>query len=193
MPNAAILALAGSARPDTFNKKLIRIAARGAEAAGASVTVIDLRDFELPVYDADLEAEKGLPPAAVELRSLLERHQGLLIASPENNGSVSARLKNTIDWSTRSEEAQPDISKYQGKIAALLAASPGGLGGLRGLVHVRAILEMIGCMVIPDQLTVRSAHTAFDEAGELTDERQAKRVEAIGARLAALLQRLGSP
>ncbi len=193
MPDATILALAGSARIDSFNKKLVRIAARGAEAAGASVTLIDLRDFELPVYDADLEAEKGLPPAAAELRSLLDRHHGLLISSPENNGSVSALLKNTIDWSTRSEEAQADISKYQGKIAALLAASPGGLGGLRGLVHVRAILEMIGCMVIPDQLSVRSAHTAFDDAGELTDERQAARALAIGASLTAFLQRLGSP
>ncbi len=193
MPNATILAFAGSARTDSFNKKLARIAARGAEAAGASVTMIDLRDFELPVYDADLEAEKGLPPAAAELRSLLDRHLGLLISSPENNGSVSALLKNTIDWSTRSEEAQPDISKYQGKIVALLAASPGGLGGLRGLVHVRAILEMIGCMVLPDQLSVRSAHTAFDAAGELTDERQAERALAIGASLAAFLQRLGNP
>ncbi len=189
-PDVSILAFSGSARGASLNKQLVRIAARGAEAAGAKVTLIDLADFELPVYNGDLEASEGLPPAAQRFRNLLEQHHGLLIASPENNGSISAQLKNTIDWSTRTEEAGVDISGYREKIVTLMSASPGGLGGLRGLVHLRAILEMIGAIVLPDQITVRSAHTAFGADGEMTDERQSARVEALGAGLAKFLRSL---
>ncbi len=188
MPSdVSILAFSGSARGASFNKQLVRIAVRGAEAAGAKVTLIDLADFELPVYNGDLEAAEGLPPAAARFCDLLRQHDGLLISSPENNGSISAQLKNTIDWSTRTED---DISVYREKIVTLMSASPGGLGGLRGLVHLRAILEMIGSIVLPDQITVRSAHTAFDADGEMTDERQSARVEALGAGLAKFLRSL---
>lgn len=190
---ASILAFAGSARSGSFNKKLVRIAARAAESAGAEVTLVDLRDFALPVYDGDLEAAEGLPAVAAEFRRLLFAHDGLLIASPENNGSVSALLKNTIDWSTRTEDAKPDISGYRGKIASILAASPGALGGLRGLAHLRALLEMIGCIVLPDQIAIRGADSAFDEAGELKDPAQGKRVERIGTGLAEFLARVKPP
>lgn len=189
--DVSILAFAGSARVDSLNKKLVRVAARGAEAAGAKVTVLDLADLRLPLYNGDLEAAEGLPAGAAELRRLLAEHGGLLVASPENNGSISAELKNAIDWATRSEQAQPDISRFTGKIVALLSASPGPLGGLRGLVHVRAILDMIGCIVLPEQINVRNALAAFDESGELTDERQRQRVLDLGGRLAKFMARVG--
>lgn len=187
-----ILGFAGSARRESLNKKLLRIAVRGAEQAGASVTVVDLRDLPLPIYDADLESEQGLPREAAELRRLLGEHEGLLVASPENNGSVSALLKNAIDWASRSEEGTPDPAVFRGRVAAILSASPGGLGGLRGLVHLRALLAMLGCVVLPDQFTLSGAHRAFDEAGELTDPRRQRRAEGVGAALEAFLSRLGS-
>ncbi|MDP3939510.1 MAG: NAD(P)H-dependent oxidoreductase [Deltaproteobacteria bacterium] len=136
-----VLAFAGSTRGDSFNKKLVRIAARGAEKAGATCTVIDLRDFPMPIYDGDLEAAEGLPKHAKRLRDLL--------------------------------------------------ISPGGLGGLRGLVHLRAILGNIGCLVVPDQFALRGAHKAFDESGELADPKQAAQAEQIGAVVAEMAGKLG--
>jgi len=187
-----ILAFAGSARKDSFNKQLIRIAARGAEQAGVPCSVIDLRDYTLPVYDADLEEQDGLPEPARKLRELFAAHQGLLISAPEHNSSISALLKNTIDWVTRSPDAKPDISCFRGKWCALLAASPGSLGGLRGLVTVRSLLGNIGVTVLPHQLAVPQAHKAFGPDGELIDEAQRKRAEEVGAELARVLRKLSA-
>jgi len=185
-----ILAFAGSARTGSFNKRLVRIAARGAEKAGVACTTIDLREFPMPLYDADLEAAEGMPEHARRFRELLIAHQGLLISSPENNSSISAVLKNAIDWATRTEDAQGDVAAFSGKVAGLLSASPGGLGGLRGLVHLRAILGNIGCLVIPEQFALRSAHKAFDAAGELSDPAQSAGAERIGAALAGIVSKL---
>jgi len=187
---AKILAFAGSARRDSFNKKLVRVAARGAEQAGAEVTVIDLADYPLPVYDGDLE-EQGIPENVGKLRELFKAHDGLLLACPEYNSSITPLLKNTIDWVSRPEGEDGMLAAYQGKVAALLAASPGGLGGLRGLVTVRSILSNIGVVVLPKQHALSKAHEAF-EGDEIPDDRQRGAVEAIGAELANFLQRLES-
>jgi len=186
--NAKILAFAGSTRTDSFNKTLLRTAVRAAEAAGASVTTIDLADYRMPIYDGDLEAESGLPENAVKLKSLFMEHNGLLIAAPEYNSSITPVLKNTIDWVSRRDGA-PDLSCYAGKTAGLIATG-GGNGGLRGLVHVRQILGNIGVLVIPQQAAVRGAWSAFDEGGELKDEDQRGTVEAVGAALADTLAKL---
>ncbi|MFL6716742.1 MAG: NADPH-dependent FMN reductase, partial [Burkholderiaceae bacterium] len=145
-----ILAFAGSARKASLNKRLVRVAAEGARRAGADVTEIDLRDFPVPIYDGDLEAEQGLPPKARELRQLMMEHQGFLIASPEYNGSIPALLKNLIDWTSRAVDSQDGLAPYRNKVAVLMSASPGSYGGLRGLVHVRAILGNIGVIVLPE-------------------------------------------
>lgn len=187
-----ILAFAGSARAGSYNKKLVRVAARGAEKAGGECSVIDLRDFPMPIYDADLEAAEGMPPQAKRFRDLLLSHQALLISSPENNSSVSALLKNGIDWATRNEQGEGDVAAFKGKAAALLSASPGALGGLRGLVHLRAILGNIGCLVIPEQFALSRAHEAFDDAGEPIDPKQAARAEGIGAALARITAKIGA-
>ncbi|MEX2285719.1 MAG: NAD(P)H-dependent oxidoreductase, partial [Planctomycetaceae bacterium] len=167
MAAARILAFAGSLRKDSYNKRLVRIAAAGATAAGATVTLLDLRDFPLPLFDEDLEREQGLPENAANLKRLFIEHDGFLIASPEYNSSITGVLKNTIDWVSRRVEGEAPLVAYKGKTAALMSASPGALGGLRALVHVRAILGNIGVLVLPTQVAVPKAMEAFDADGKL--------------------------
>lgn len=191
MNQPKILAFAGSTRAESFNKKLIKFAAQGANSAGAQFTVIDLRDFPMPLYDGDFEAASGLPENAKKLKKLLREHDGLLISSPEYNSSITGVLKNAIDWASRTEnDDEPSLICFKGKVAALMSASPGGLGGMRGLVHLRSILGNIGVVVLPDQISISSAHEAFDDAGKLKDERKGKQVIGIATGLAEFLVRL---
>lgn len=187
-----ILAFAGSARKDSLNKKLVKIAAAGASEAGADVTVIDLRDFQMPIYDSDLEQREGLPQNALNLKELMLAHQGFLISSPEYNSSISSLLKNTIDWTSRQSGNDTPLACYKGKVAGIMSASPGGLGGLRGLVHVRSILENIGVLVIPEQVAVSKAHETFGDDGYLKNKDQEQQVKRIGAGVAKLLAALNS-
>ncbi|MEM6705676.1 MAG: NAD(P)H-dependent oxidoreductase [Acidobacteriota bacterium] len=166
-----LVALAGSARRDSLNKTLARWAGRFAESLGAQVTVVDLANFEVPLYNGDLEQDSGIPENASQLRGILQGADGLIIASPEYNGSLTPLLKNVIDWTSRPEGDTPGLAAWRGKTAAILAASPGGLGGLRGLAHLRDILSGIGVFVLPTQCAVSQAHKAFDVGGDLTDER----------------------
>jgi NAD(P)H-dependent FMN reductase len=186
-----ILAFAGSTREASYNKKLVRIAARGAEATGAAVTVIDLEDYPLPLFDQDLESEQGPPENAIRLKTLLVEHDGFLVASPEYNSSITAVLKNAIDWASRPAQGEPPLVAFKGKAAAIMSASPGALGGLRGLVHVRSILGNIGVLVLPDQVTVPKASEAFDDQGNLKDTTKQAGVEGLGRSLAELLGRIG--
>ena len=180
-----ILAFAGSTRRESFNNRLVRIAETGAWGAGGSVTHIDLRDYHLPIFDQDEEAENGKPANARALKQLVRDHEGLLIASPEYNSSVTAALKNTIDWVSRSDDGDPfPLVALRGKVVALMSASPGALGGLRGLVHVRSIFANLGCIVLPDQVAVSRAHEAFAADGTLIDDRQHQKVVALGKTLA---------
>ena len=179
--NARILAFAGSARRDSLNKKLIALAAQAAREAGAEVTLIDLDDYPMPVYHGDLEAAAGLPENAQRLRALFLQHDGLLIASPENNSSVSALLKNAIDWLSRSigdgKGVNSGLAPYRGKVAAIMAASPSPFGGTRGLPHLRQILASLGVTVVPSQLALQHADHAFEADGSLKDP---KVREAVG-------------
>ncbi len=189
--NPRILAFAGSLRVGSFNQRLVQIAAEGARRAGAEVTVIALRDFPMPVFDQDLEEAEGMPAKAHELKKLFLAHDGLLIASPEYNSSITGALKNAIDWVSRTEsDSEPSLAAYRGKTAALVSASPGALGGLRGLVHLRAILSNIGVLVLPEQVAVSKAHEAFQEDGKLKDAKQQAAVERIGEALANMLRKL---
>ena len=186
-----IVAFAGSTRTGSFNKKLVALAADAARGAGATVTVIDLRDLALPLFDGDLEDASGLPEGAKKFKTLLRESDGFLIASPEYNSSVTAALKNAIDWASRSaSDDEPPLAAFRGKVAALCSASPGALGGLRGLVHLRAILGNIGVVVLPDQVCISAAHEAFDEAGKLKDERKSKQVSALARGLVDFLAKL---
>ncbi|HVZ62764.1 MAG TPA: NAD(P)H-dependent oxidoreductase [Candidatus Nitrosotalea sp.] len=190
MAKPKILAFAGSTRIDSFNKKLVKVAAAGAMENGADVTVIDLRDFAMPLYDGDLEQKEGLPSNARKLKDLMLSHQGFLISSPEYNSSISGVLKNTIDWTSRQSEGEEPLACFKGKVAGIMSASPGGLGGLRGLVHVRAILENISVLVIPEQIAIAKAHEVFNSDGTLKDKKQEEQVRRIGASVAKLLIKL---
>lgn len=189
---ARILAFAGSARRESFNKKLLAVAVAGAEEAGAEVTVLDLADLPMPMYDGDLEDKSGLPEHAVQLKTELKRHDGLLLACPEYNSSITALLKNAIDWASRPSPGETPLVAFRGKAVGLVSASPGALGGLRGLVTVRSILGNIGMIVLPDQMAVAKAHEAFDEDGNLTDEKTAAAVKRVGAELARLTAKVAA-
>lgn len=193
MSTPKILALAGSTRSGSYNKQLARYAAEAARAAGAEVTYLDLRDYPLPLFDGDLEDQVGLPENALKIKSLFREHQGLLIASPEYNSSVTAVLKNVIDWISRPEtDDEAPWLAFRGKAASLLAASPGALGGLRGLVHLRSILGNMGVLVLPDQVAVPKAHEVFDDKGGIKDERTAKHVQTVCEGLVQFLKKHSS-
>ena len=186
-----ILAFAGSLREDSCNKKLVKIAAEGARKAGADVIFIDLKDYPMPIYDQEIETAEGIPPKAQKIKDLMIACQGFLISSPEYNSSISGVLKNVIDWSSRpSTKDEPTLICFKDKFASLMSASPGQLGGLRGLVHLKAILGNIGMTVLPQQQTISNAYEAFDTEGKLTNEKHLVSTEQLGAGLANMLLKL---
>lgn len=187
---ANVLAFAGSSRKGSHNHKLLQVAADGARAAGATVTVLDMNDYPLPLFNEDLERDSGRPANVQELKALFLQHDALLIASPEYNSSITPLLKNTIDWVSRADEGEAPLAAYRGKVAGIMAASPGGLGGLRGLVHLRAILCNIGVTVIPQQLAISRAFEAFDDSGHLSNAKQQESVLDIGHRVATVAAQL---
>ena len=175
-----LLAFAGSGRRDSLNRKLLAVAVASARQKGAEVTVLDLKSDTLPLYDGDLEAA-GMPPKVIELKRLFAAHDGLLIASPEYNMFFSPLFKNTIDWLSRPAPADvPD--PFAGKTAALLATSPGAIGGLRALPFVRLLLSKMGVLVAPAELAVGSGHTAIGE-GQLIDPKQQAMLDRVVADL----------
>jgi len=185
-----ILAFAGSARKGSYNKKLIALAVEGAREAGAEVTLIDLAEYPMPIYDGDLEAGEGVPENCVRLRALFKKADALLLACPEYNGSITPLLKNTIDWVSRPHAGEPSLVCFAGKTAALLSASPGALGGIRALAHVRQILSGIQVLVLANQRAVSKANEAFDADGALKDEKQAALVKGLGVELARTTAKL---
>jgi chromate reductase, NAD(P)H dehydrogenase (quinone) len=179
-----ILVFGGSLRAESYNQKLASIAAEAARVAGADVTLIALRDFRMPLFDEDLEASEGMPEAAQKLKALFASNDGLIIASPEYNSTITAALKNAIDWVSRATSTdEKPLSVLSGKSAAILAASPGGFGGARGLTQLRPFLENIRVTVLPDQVTVAKAYEAFDADGNLVDPVQQAAVIALAESL----------
>ncbi|AKM04729.1 NADPH-dependent FMN reductase [Burkholderia pyrrocinia] len=179
-----ILAISGSTRRDSLNQKLLNVAASGASDAGATVTPVRLSDYELPIYDGDLEAEIGVPARVRALQALVAAHDAVLIATPEYNGGYSALLKNAIDWISRPrEDGTAGAALLGGKVAALVSASPGQLGGLRSQMGMRAVLDKLGMLVIPESFALSAAHDAFDAEGQLKDANAGKLVRGVGAAL----------
>ena len=189
-----IVAFAGSSRSGSYNKKLVAISAKAAESAGAEVSLLDLRDFPMPIFDEDYESEHGMPEYAGKFKQALVQSDGMLISSPEYNSGYSALLKNSLDWASRSESKdEPLLYAFSGKVAGLMSASPGPLGGLRGLVVLRMLLGNLGVSLLPRQITVPSAMDIFDDDGQLTDERRHKNVTRLGIELVELLGKLKHP
>jgi len=186
----SVLAFSGSMRTDSLNKKLVRVAAAAVERAGGEVTHLDLRDLALPLYDGDLEAQSGLPEGARQLKQLMLAHDAFLISSPEYNSSISGVLKNAIDWASRPVPGEPPLVWFSGKIVGLMAASPGGFGGIRALATLRAILENLGSIVIPKQVALPRAHEAFNEAGVLKDPKLQASIDALAQQLVEITSKL---
>lgn len=164
-----ILAFSGSIREDSLNKKLVLSAANIARQMGATVKIINLNEFEMPFYNADLESQRGQPENAKRLRQLMMQSDAIIIASPEYNGSLSGVLKNAIDWASRDEAGKPSRDAFKGKKFAIMSTSPGPGGGARGLEHLRSIIQDVGGEVVKQQVTVPDGFKAFDEQGNLKD------------------------
>jgi len=167
-----LLVFAGSTRAQSHNRRLAQVAADIARDAGAPVTHIELADFELPIYNADLEA-RGTPAAAIRLKELFHAHPAWVICSPEYNGSYTGLLKNTIDWVSSPVKGDPEwgdgLKPFEGKVVGLLSASPGGLGGLRSLSHLTPLLLNLQCWLTPRQFALARAGEAFDADGQLAE------------------------
>ena len=190
MNKPRILAFSGSARFHSYNQRLVEYAAKLAQDAGADVTVINLRDFPMPLMNQDLERESGVPAEALRLKKLLVEHDGFLLSAPEYNTSITPLLKNTLDWMSRRVGDEAPMVAYRGKTAALMSASPGRFGGARGLPHVRCILANLGVLVLPGQVTVASAANAFDSEGALLGDFHPKSLRELVDRLVDTLRRL---
>lgn len=176
-----LLAFAGSLRSASLNRKLIRVLGVAAREAGAEVTLADLREFALPVYDGDIEAA-GMPEAVRRLQALMREHDGVLVSTPEYNGSMPALVKNTLDWISRPlEDGRSGTTLFRGKVAGLCSASPGPLGGLRSLIVLRDALAKLGLWVAPTQFALARADAAFDAEGSLLDPKQLASVKAVAA------------
>jgi NAD(P)H-dependent FMN reductase len=181
-----ILAFSGSARRESLNKKLLAVTVAAVRAAGGEVTLVDLTDYVLPVYNGDLEDKDGLPANATKLIELIQQHPALLIASPEYNSMITPLLKNTVDWCTRGED-----NPFIGKVAAVVSASPGQFGGVRSMKLAQQLLLHLGCHVVPAQCFLPKAHEAFDDKGALKDPRNQKAVETLAKELVQTATKLG--
>lgn len=181
-----LLFFAGSAREGSHNKKLARLAAQIAEANGIAATFADLGDYPMPLYDRDLEIGNGVPDNARKLRALMEVHGGILVAAPEYNASITPLLKNTLDWISRVRlEGEPPLQVFKTRVFAIVSASPGRFGGVRGLLTLRQVLSVgLQALVLPDQLSVPHAADAFDEKGHLKDKAQQELLKGIVGKLA---------
>lgn len=185
-----ILAFAGSLREHALSKRVVKIAVKGAEKAGGEVTYVDLRDYPMPIYNLDEHERNGFDPNALAFQGLLTEHDGFLIASPEYNGSLPAALKNAIDWASRPSEKYPRSAVFSGKFAAMMSSSPGSLGGVRSLSHLRGVLTSISVNVLSQEIAVAFAEDKFvgnDE--EMIDEAMKGRLEELGALLVGMLKK----
>ncbi len=177
-----LLIFTGSTRAQSFNRKLAHVAAGLARDAGAAVTHIELADFDIPLYNADLEAS-GTPADVMRLKALMHAHPAWIVCSPEYNGSYTALLKNTIDWVSSPVRSNPDWSdgfkSTRGKVVGMLSASPGALGGLRSQSHLAPLLINLECWLAPKNFALGRAGDAFDAQGALVNEAHVKSVRTV--------------
>ena len=187
MSQPIVVAFAGSNRHGSLNRAALSLAEAGARLAGAQVVPIDLRDYQMPLYDAEFHQTNGVPESVRKLREVLRPAAGMLVASPEYNSSITPLLKNTIDWLSQSVAdgigAGGGRMPFDGKVVGLLGASAGGFGAIRALPHVSFIFSNLGSIVLP-VVAVPAADKLFNADGSIANERQAKGLEDLGARVA---------
>ena len=191
MTPPSLVAFSGSTRRGSYNSAILDVAVAAARSAGATVDHLDLADYVLPLFNQDLESAEGLPEAARQLKAKFRAADGFILASPEYNSAFSPLLKNPIDWCSRAEsDDQPAHAAYAGKSALLLSASPGALGGLRGLTVLRSLLQNIQVTVYPEMLSVRAAYEVVDDKGVLTDEKWVTKIKGLTANYVAFAGKL---
>ncbi|GAB4041912.1 MAG: NAD(P)H-dependent oxidoreductase [Rubrivivax sp.] len=188
-----MLVFAGSTRAGSWNRKIARVCAAMAREAGAEVTHIELADYDLPLYNADLEA-RGTPEASLRLKALFHAHDAFIVCSPEYNAGLPALTKNTLDWVSSPVPGHPlwadGLRPFRGKVAAMLSASPGALGGVRSLAQLTALLFNLQCWLVPQPYALARAHEAFDAAGDLMREDARAAVRDLVARTCWAARRL---
>lgn len=192
-----LLVFAGSTRSGSYNRQLARVAADMAEFRGAQVTLLELSGLNIPLYNADLEAQ-GTPPDVLRLKQLMLDHPGWVICSPEYNGSMTALLKNTLDWASspvkgHAEWGSSGIRPFAGKVVGLLSASPGALGGLRSLAQLAPLLRNLQCWVAPRQFALAHAGQAFSAHGTLNSESAHSAVLGVVDQVLLASARLSAP
>ena len=188
-----LLIFAGSARQHSFNRQLASAVTAMARAAGAQVTHLELSTLDIPLYNADLEAQ-GTPPDVIRLKEIMDAHPAWLICSPEYNGSYTGLLKNTIDWASSPVKGHPvwggGNKPFDGKVVGLLSASNGALGGLRSLSHLNPLMQNLQCWVAPKQFALARASEAFDANGNLQNDATRRGVQAVVDQVLWASQRL---
>jgi NAD(P)H-dependent FMN reductase len=186
-----ILVIPGSLRTGSHNARLAAAAAYELALAGADVTRISLTDFPLPIYDGDLQGKSGVPKNAINLKRMMSVHHGVLIVTPEYNGSVPPLVKNTIDWVTRVQDAHESRGQvFRERAFAIAAASENRLGGTRSLAALRLILSACHAMVIPNQLALSFANEAYDDMDRLKHPADGEALKALVRQLIELSQRM---
>lgn len=175
-----VLVFSASTRQGSFNARLAALVAGKLQAAGASPTLVDLADYDMPVYNGDIEEKSGVPAAAQKLHALFAAHDGVFIASPEYNAGLTPLLVNVLAWVSRVRDNGGMAAAFGKAVFALGSASPGGYGGYRGLMMLRQSLELqLGARVLPGMVAVGAAHEAFDDAGNLKSEQTGKFVDKL--------------
>lgn len=188
-----LLIFAGSTRQLSYNRRLAKATAELARASGAEVTHIELADFAVPMYNADLEAQ-GTPADVMRLKQLCWEHPAWIICAPEYNASYPALLKNTLDWVSSPVRADPNwtdgFKSTRGKVVGMLSASPGALGGLRSQSHLAPLLLNLHCWVAPKNFALGRAADAFDADGHLAADTARKSVQGVIDQVLWAAQRL---
>jgi NAD(P)H-dependent FMN reductase len=191
-----LLVFAGSTRQNSWNRKLAKVTAAMASATGADVTHLELGDFDVPMYNADLEA-RGTPADVMKLKQIAYEHPAWIICTPEYNASYPALLKNTLDWMSSPVKSDPvwndDFRFSRGKVVGVLSASPGALGGLRSQSHLVPLLLNLQCWVAPKNYALGRAADAFDAQGQLVADAAKKKVQAVVDQVLWAAERLAKP
>lgn len=188
-----ILIFAGSTRQDSYNRKLAKATAEIATGQGAQATLLELADYDIPLYNADLEA-RGTPPDVIRFKQALHSHAAWIICCPEYNGSYPALLKNALDWASSPVKGDPvwgdGVLPFRGKVVGMCSASPGGLGGLRAQSHLAPLLLNLECWLAPRSHAVSRAADAFDAQGKLMHPQDQQGVQAVLSQVLWAAQRL---
>ena len=190
------LIFAGSTRQNSFNRQLAQAAAAQATELGAEVTLLELSSLDIPLYNADLEAQ-GTPPDVIKLKEIMDSHPAWIIASPEYNGSYTGLLKNTIDWASSPIAGDADwsdgVKPFRDTVVGMLSASNGRLGGLRAQSHLAPLLTNLECWLAPRAYALSGAASAFDDHGALVAEEHRQGVRAVVEQVLWAAQRLHGP